>query len=100
LITLPLLGFFAAVEDITFVKKTLLGTAFGAVALAASALSASAAIICSGPSCWQVREAYSYPREAGVVVHPDNWRWGPNEHFTWREQEGRGYWRGDKWIAW
>jgi hypothetical protein len=33
-------------------------------------------------------------------VHPDDWRWGANEKYTWREHEGRGYWRGDKWMEW
>jgi len=42
---------------------------------------------------------YNYPRCARVVVHGANWRWGPREHYTFREHEGRGYWRGGRWIA-
>ena len=35
-----------------------------------------------------------------VVVHEDDWKWGPHEHFAFREHEGRGYWRGSRWIGW
>lgn len=66
----------------------------------ATTTSASAAIVCSRDVCWHTHEAYSYPSDAGVVVHEDNWRWGPSERFTFREHEGRGYWRGDKWTVW
>ena len=38
--------------------------------------------------------------EARVIVHPDSWRWGPSERFSWREHEGRGYWRSDDWVEW
>src|SRR5215471_2869072 len=31
---------------------------------------------------------------------PDDWRWDRGEHFVWREHEGRGYWRGDRWMEW
>ena len=44
--------------------------------------------------------AASYPRNARIVVHDDNWRWGPREHYTFREHEGRGYWRGGRWVGW
>ena len=59
-----------------------------------------AAIACVGPVCWHSHEAYEYPPTAGVVVHGDDWRWGPKEHYSWREHEGRGYWKGDSWTAW
>jgi hypothetical protein len=38
--------------------------------------------------------------EAKIVVHDDNWKWTPSEKYTWREHEGRGYWRDDKWVPW
>jgi hypothetical protein len=79
-------------------SKTLVGTAMGAGLLALSTLSASAAIVCSGNVCWHSHERFTYPPEAGVVVHDDNWRWGPHENFTFREHEGRGFWKGDSWI--
>jgi len=84
----------------TALSKTLLGAAAGAGLLALSAASASAAIVCSGPVCWHTTSTYEYPAEARVIVHPDGWRWGPNEHFSFREHPGRGYWREDRWIEW
>lgn len=80
--------------------KTLCGTAIGAGMLALSAMSASAAIVCNGNVCWHTHEAYDYPPDARVVVHPDDWHWGRHEHFVFREHEGRGYWRGGRWRAW
>jgi hypothetical protein len=79
-------------------KKTLIGTLLGAGVLAASTMSASAAIVCTGNTCWHVHERYDYPAAAGVVVHEDDWRPGPS--ITFREHEGRGYWRGDRWTDW
>jgi hypothetical protein len=80
--------------------KLLAAAAIGSVAVSFSALNAAAAIACVGPVCWHSHEAYEYPATAGVVVHPDDWRWGPHEHYSWREHEGRGYWRGGRWTAW
>ena len=73
----------------TSVMKVLLGAAAGAAILASSALTASAAIVCSGNTCWHVHERYNYPPSAGVVIHEDDWRAGPG--ITFREHEGRGY---------
>jgi hypothetical protein len=81
-------------------SKLLLSGALTAFALVASAVSASAAIVCSGLVCWHVTERYDYPADSRVVVHPDDWKWGPNERYTWRERSGRGYWRDDKWVEW
>jgi hypothetical protein len=72
----------------------------GAALLAVSTTGASAAIVCSGDVCWHTHEAYSYPPEAKVIVHEDNWRWAPTEKYTYREHEGRGYWRDNKWNVW
>ena len=80
--------------------KAVAGAAIGVGVLAASAVSASAAIVCSGNVCWHTHERYEYPATAGVVVHEDDWKWGPSEKFTFREHEGRGYWRGDTWTSW
>jgi hypothetical protein len=52
---------------------------------------------CVGPVCWHTSERYEYPPDANVVVHQNDWRWGPNEKYSWREHEGRGYWRGERW---
>ena len=34
---------------------------------------------------------------ATIVVHPNEWKWGANDHFKWREHEGRGYWNRGEW---
>ena len=80
--------------------STLASAPVAAALLAGSAVSASAAVACSGNVCWHTHERYTYPRDSGVTVHEDNWRWGPNEHYTFREHEGRGYWHGDRWTEW
>ena len=68
-------------------------------ALSASAPKASAAIACNGEGeCWHVRRPYAYAPAYGVVGHPNNWRWGPGEHYAWREHPGRGYWRSGVWV--
>ncbi len=80
--------------------KVAFGTMMGVGALAFSLSAAPAAIVCSGDACWHAHSVYEYPPEAHVIVHPDDWRWGPSEHFVWREHEGRGYWHGDRWDEW
>ena len=80
--------------------KALAGATIGAGLLALSTIGASAAVACRGNVCWHTQETYAYPPDAGVVIHEDNWRWGPRERFVFREHEGRGYWRGDRWMAW
>ena len=80
--------------------KTALGATLGAGLLALSTISAPAAIACSGNVCWHTHETYTYPPDAKIVIHEDNWHWGPREKYTFREHEGRGYWRGDHWREW
>jgi hypothetical protein len=80
-------------------SKTLLGTLMGAGVLALTMASASAAIVCSGNTCWHVKESHQYPSDARVTMHEENWKWGPSDKYAWREHEGRGYWREDKWIT-
>ena len=81
--------------------STILASAtIGAALLAGSVVSASAAIVCSRNVCWHSSETYTYPPESKVIIHEDNWRWGPKERYTFREHEGRGYWRGDRWTEW
>ncbi|MET4067043.1 hypothetical protein ABID58_001826 [Bradyrhizobium sp. S3.2.6] len=81
-------------------KKILSAAAVGSGVLMMSTFTASAAIVCQGHTCWHTQEAYEFPHEASVVVHEDNWKWGPREKFAFREHEGRGYWHGRKWVAW
>jgi hypothetical protein len=79
-------------------SSLLVAAALGAGALTTTPMTASAEIVCTGAVCWHTHERYDYPAEANVVVHPDDWRWGASEHYAWREHEGRGYWRGERWI--
>ena len=69
-------------------NKALASAAIGAGLLAASAMSASAAIVCTGHVCWHTHDAYDYPHGAGVVVHEDDWKWGPRGEV--RVQGARG----------
>ena len=78
-------------------KKLLLGAMLATSALVFSSAGASAAVVCSGRVCWHTHDRYDYPANARVVVHDDDWRWGRREHYTWREHEGRGFWRGRRW---
>jgi hypothetical protein len=87
-------------ENAMRLSTTLASATIGAALLAGSAVSASAAVACSGNVCWHTHETYTYPPESKVIIHEDNWRWGPNERYTFREHDGRGYWRGDRWTEW
>jgi hypothetical protein len=79
-------------------KKTLIGAALGAGVLAVSTMNASAAIVCTGNVCWHTQTDYDYPPAAHVIVHEDTWAPGPT--IVFREHEGRGYWRDDRWSEW
>ena len=79
-------------------NKTILGAAVAASALANSFPGASAAVACNGNICWHTQVNYLYPPGTHVIVHPDDWQWGPNERYVWREHDGQGYWRGDDWV--
>jgi hypothetical protein len=80
--------------------KTVFGTVMGASVLVLTVASASAAIVCSEGACWHVTDRHAYPPEARVTIHEDDWKWGANDKYAWREHEGRGYWRGDHWVTW
>lgn len=82
----------------TSLNKILAGALMSAGILAFSAVGASAAIACAGDVCWHSHERYNYPPSAHVTIHEDNWRWGPHEHYAFREHQGRGYWNGDRWA--
>lgn len=80
--------------------KSMLAAAVGVAALASSSLTASAYIACSGNVCWHTSERHSYPAHARVVIRNDDWKWKSHQRYSWREHEGRGYWRGSRWVAW
>jgi hypothetical protein len=84
-----------------FQGKAVTSAVLVVAALAATAIGASADIICNNESvCWHTHNPYDYPPEAHVTIHDNSWHWGPNEHYTFREHAGRGYWSGDTWIGW
>jgi hypothetical protein len=77
--------------------KALLGAALASGVFAFSAVNASAAIVCNGDNvCWHAKERHNYPPEARITIHEDNWKAGPRVKF--REHEGRGYWKGERWT--
>ena len=84
----------------TFTKAIIAAAvAAGAASLGATA---SADIVCSTADnvCWHVhRHHYEYKPDFGVVVHPDSWTWSTDDHYTWKEHEGRGYWRDGVWVT-
>jgi hypothetical protein len=64
-----------------------------------SSLSASARVVCNADGdCWHIHEDYAYPPAAGIIIHPDDWKWKEGEHHAWREHPGRGYWKGGEWA--
>jgi hypothetical protein len=84
---------------VTLVKSTI--AALVAVSAMATAAAASADVVCNQADnvCWHTHRHYDYRPDYGVVVHPNNWAWGPGDHYTWREHAGRGYWRSGVWIT-
>ena len=74
-------------------KNLVTALALTAGVLAFGATSASAAIVCNEQGdCWKTKEKYAYPPDARVRIYADDWKWGPNDKYRWREHEGRGYW--------
>lgn len=84
----------------TKLGKTLTAALIGAGALAITATSASAYVVCNDDGvCWHAHERYTYPAGFGVVVHGDNWHWGNRHHHRWHEHDGRGYWHNGLWVT-
>ena len=74
-------------------KNLITAVALTVGVLAFGATSASAAIVCNEQGdCWKTKEKYAYPPDARVRIYADDWKWGPNDKYRWREHEGRGYW--------
>ena len=85
-------------------KKLMLQAAAAAIlaagAMAVTSSAALADVVCNGAGdCWHTHDHYKYDPGFGVVVHPDNWKWGDADHYRWREHEGRGYWRDGVWVT-
>lgn len=80
-------------------SKYLVTAATGAVLLAFSAVSASAAYACNGNVCWVIKEKYTYPAESKVIVREETWK--PSADIPIREHgAGRGYYVGTEWRTW
>jgi hypothetical protein len=82
-----------------------LAVGLGAGALALTAGSAQAYVVCNAHNeCWHVDKRYQY-REPGIVVHPDDWYfhrdWDDKSPNRWRHEEHRerGFWRNGVWIT-
>lgn len=82
-----------------FLIQTALAVLVGAAALAATTTTASAAVVCNRAECWHTTSRYDYRPAWGLTIHDDNWRWGTNDHYRWREHAGRGYWRNNVWVT-
>jgi hypothetical protein len=85
-------------------KKLMLQAAAAAIlaagALAVTTTAASAEVVCNNEGeCWHTQEHYTYQPSFGVVVHPNEWKWRDEDHYRWREHEGRGYWRNGIWLT-
>jgi hypothetical protein len=72
----------------------------GAAALAMTAGTASAAVVCNQDGdCWRVRGRPDYRPDLRLSIHPDNWRWRSSERYRWREPgRGHGYYRDGVWL--
>lgn len=80
------------------------GTAImiAAGALALSATTSSAAVVCNRDGdCWKVRGQPSYYKpDFGLRVYGDDWRWKRGENYRWRSVgRGHGYYRDGVWIT-
>lgn len=86
-------------DPMNTIRKIALAALLGAGTLALATSGASARIVCNEDGdCWHVRDAYEYQPGFRLTIHPDDWRWGENDRYRWREHEGRGYWRGGVWV--
>ena len=82
------------------IAKLAVAAALAGSALAMTATSASAYIVCNARGvCWHAHNRYAYRPEFGIVVHPDNWRWRGRGHYVFKEHTGRGYWRNGVWVT-
>ena len=89
-------------------KSLLLGAAVATAALAATAGSASAYIVCNTEGdCWHSETRYTRP---GITFqyYPDDWyfhrRWTGDRsdryrYRPWRDDVARGYWRNGVWVT-
>ncbi len=90
--------------------KKFLGTAAVAVALgigalAVSAGSAAAYVVCNAEGdCWHTDHRYHYGPSVRIESHPDDWYfhrdWNNDHDHHWRDyHDGRGYYHNGVWIT-
>jgi hypothetical protein len=73
-------------------------TTFVGVSAVAMTTSASARVVCNEDGdCWHTRSDNVFPPALGLTVHDHNWKWKEGEKHSWREHEGKGYWKGGSW---
>lgn len=79
--------------------KTIGMALIGAAALAMTAGTASAAVVCNDDGdCWRVRGRPNYGPGVHLRIYGDDWR-GDGRH-RWREPgRGHGYYRNGAWIV-
>ena len=90
-------------------KKALTATAIasllGVGAVAATATSASAYVVCNAVGdCWHTDRHYQYDTGLRVQMHPDSWYfhrdWDHDNTYHWRQHhDGRGYFRNGVWVT-
>jgi len=74
-------------------------SALSAPALAVTATSASAYVVCSSAGeCWHTDHRYKYDRNLRVQYHRDDWYfhndWAHDNNRHWRDHhDGRGFYR-------
>jgi hypothetical protein len=80
--------------------KTLGMALLGAAALAMTAGTASAAVVCNDDGdCWRVRGRPTYGPGVQLRIYEDNWKGEPGFKFRWREPgHGHGYYRRGTWV--
>ena len=87
-------------------KQTLLGAALALTAIAGSATSASAYVVCNRfGDCWHADTRIHFPG-VRLTFHRDNW-WDHHKmsrHYTWHEIDSshdwhHGYWDHGTWHA-
>ena len=82
----------------TLVFAALAGTA----ALAATAGSASAYVVCNREGdCWRTHDRYDYRPAWGLRIYDDNWRWRDRDRarYRWRDYHRGYYGRNGIWIT-
>jgi hypothetical protein len=84
-------------------STTAIALFMAAGALAATAGTASARVVCNAEGdCWHTDQNVRYPRGFGVQVHPDDWyfhqHWDDTHHYR-DYHDGRGYYKGGVWIT-